>query len=514
LPKTGEINTRYQTIAKLTGIAENGGIETDNIPHLMNTASAPLCGKTNWQLPTLAQLSDLYFYPLNKTYFQYWHTDSTENNDHNFYLSRDIKSSSSYRCLALNGDAADCNRKAYNGALINRYLYIMISEPTKDVPDAPINGVVNDGIELNTFGWDYATGFNQNNQYEYSINAGLSWKEVTDNPQNINDNDLAEGDVQVRVKGRAEIFLPTGKALKSTKAFTPSIACSGYFNNGFCYNLVADEKSHIDALTHCTELGSGLLTKETDTDLFSVITNGLSLDNSKNYWLNETRNEDAYTFHYSNDKWKVDNFPEDRNKTYPFVCIKLKAVADAPSNGTVVDTTDINTFGWDYVSGYITPIDYEYSINTGKNWIDVTTNPQSLSDINLEIGDVQVRVKAKPQEYLPAGEILKSTQKFSSLKNCTGYFENGNCYTLATPPKNHTDASNHCLAEGAGMVSKDATVDFTQIANYLSLESKNKYWLKEIDSWGYGYSLRDSRGWGADYASIKSSISQPFICVK
>ncbi|PAJ72564.1 hypothetical protein CJF42_20645 [Pseudoalteromonas sp. NBT06-2] len=320
LPKNDDVNIRYNTVAKLTGVADDGGEETDNIPKLLNTAVSPLCGKTNWQLPTLAQLTQLYFYPLDKTYFQYWNIDSSDNNDINNYLSRDINSDKNV-CLELDGDSTYCARKNYNGAPQYKYLYMMVSEPTKATPDAPTNGVVVDTADNNSFAWNNVTGFTSYSDYEYSINAGTNWKDATANPQNLADLNLATGDVQVRVTAKPLEYLPAGKILQSEQAYTSLINCTGYFYNQVCYSLVTEQKNHDSATSHCTAEGSELISKDATVD-FNLMAAALSLQSGTNYWLKET---DYWSYGYSlrdSSGWKPDNALKHPSTNQSFICKK------------------------------------------------------------------------------------------------------------------------------------------------------------------------------------------------
>lgn len=64
----------------------------------------------------------------------------------------------------------------------------------------------------------------------------------------------------------------------------------------------------------------------------------------------------------------------------------------APTNGVVDDTA--NTFDFTYATGYTSNSDYQYSINSGGTYQDLTAKPISVGDVNLAIGAVRVRVKA------------------------------------------------------------------------------------------------------------------------
>jgi len=83
----------------------------------------------------------------------------------------------------------------------------------------------------------------------------------------------------------------------------------------------------------------------------------------------------------------------------------------APTNPTVDD--GFNTYGWTDVPGYSEPTDYEYSVNNGQTWKQVTANPQPVGDGEIRAGAVQVRVKSNEETGDPAGLPLKSNKDFT-----------------------------------------------------------------------------------------------------
>jgi hypothetical protein len=323
LPKTDDINSRYQTVAAITGLNDDGSVAADSIADNLNASAQPLCGKTNWQLPTLVQLQELYTSPLNHDFFQHWAVASDEYNDKDYYLARDINSSSNNLCLSISGSDSSCSRKSYNGAP-NQYTYMMISEPTKAVPAAPTNGIVVDTADINSFGWDYVTGYEKPTDYEFSINTGSSWNTVSANPQSLSDSNLSVGDVQVRVKAQPQAYVPTGDVLESAKEYISQGGCVGYQENGLCYSYVTQELDHDGAQAYCQNENSSLISKETPVS-WSALAQSFNLDDSKKYWLKEIdpgySGQYAYTFHYSGD-WAVYTNSQRRSKSNAFVCVQ------------------------------------------------------------------------------------------------------------------------------------------------------------------------------------------------
>ena len=101
--------------------------------------------------------------------------------------------------------------------------------------------------------------------------------------------------------------------------------------------------------------------------------------------------------------------PEAAPPTYAYE----KLVVPAAPTGPVVNN-EKKTFGWSYVPGYATPELYEYSTDSGKQWRQVTSNPQLLGTGNYPAGSVQVRLKANSEKKEAAGLPLLSTQDYEN----------------------------------------------------------------------------------------------------
>ncbi len=84
-------------------------------------------------------------------------------------------------------------------------------------------------------------------------------------------------------------------------------------------------------------------------------------------------------------------------------------VPDAPTNPVSDDAN--NTFAWDYVEGKTEASLYEYSIDGGKTFSDVTANPQPVPEQMIEPGELMVRLKATDTDV--AGMVLRNEARFS-----------------------------------------------------------------------------------------------------
>ncbi len=85
------------------------------------------------------------------------------------------------------------------------------------VAQAPSNPVVDD--KKDTFDWTYSSGSAIPELYEYSLDAGETWETVTEKPLYVGNENIAIGDVQVRMKAPdlADYVLP---AVSNDEAYT------------------------------------------------------------------------------------------------------------------------------------------------------------------------------------------------------------------------------------------------------------------------------------------------------
>ncbi|PKM78554.1 MAG: hypothetical protein CVU90_02110 [Firmicutes bacterium HGW-Firmicutes-15] len=91
---------------------------------------------------------------------------------------------------------------------------------------------------------------------------------------------------------------------------------------------------------------------------------------------------------------------------------------EAPTDPIVDDAND--SFAWTNTTGFENLSDYEYSLDSGANWLDCTNNPQSVGDVTLPAGTVGVRVKsavdpANGNAIRPVGTVLASDKPFNAL---------------------------------------------------------------------------------------------------
>ncbi|WNS41875.1 PA14 domain-containing protein [Paenibacillus sp. MMS20-IR301] len=145
-------------------------------------------------------------------------------------------------------------------------------------PSAPTAPVIDDA--RNTFGWTPVPGYTDAASYEYSLDAGLNWQQVTVNPQPISDGSYAAGMVQVRIKGDEAAGTPAGGALLSDKSFTLNDITDTYVIEGV---LKRENQLQVEVtLDHLTDYsGSAYVVFELLDGDTPLLINALPLKNSK-----------------------------------------------------------------------------------------------------------------------------------------------------------------------------------------------------------------------------------------
>ncbi len=242
------------------------------------------------------------------------------------------------------------------------------------------------------------------------------------------------------------------------------------------------------------------------------------------YWLSET--EAAYRFVFDIRTLEKSSYARSSSYEYSFRAVGTisGAIPDAlpvpvaPMNGVVDDIND--TFSWDYVVGFTSATDYEFSLDSGASWNPVVSLPLDVGDYLFEVGSIRVRVKAVDGNN-NTGLSLISTEAYTGAIGCFGVNAteiDGICYRYYAEEKNWSSAKAFCETDSASLVSKDYA-NFNNLGNNLALESSNRYWLLEEDHRysGYAYYLyNSSNNWQAinHSGTIGKSRSYSFICAK
>ncbi|EFP96033.1 DUF1566 domain-containing protein, partial [Vibrio caribbeanicus] len=264
---------------------------------------------------------------------------------------------------------------------------------TPPKPTAPVLLRADDGTDILEI--TLVQGFPRISDYE--INLGSGWSELTKNPVQIGNVDIASDTIQVRVKENSTNGRPAGRVLVVTQPFT------------------------WDA-------------NKPSSPTIPVV------DDAKNRfgWTNVSGFEDLVDYEFSTDGGKsfsdVSNKPQDltdSNFAIGDVCVRVRKMGgntagsllcndkpysvtpekpEAPTNGVIDDA--LNTFDWTWVSGFETIQDYEVRIEAG-NWQPIQTKPVQLEDRTYSNDTIEVRVKHNPINGREAGAILSNAQEFT-----------------------------------------------------------------------------------------------------
>ncbi|MEZ8099191.1 DUF1566 domain-containing protein [Vibrio bivalvicida] len=245
------------------------------------------------------------------------------------------------------------------------------------VPAAPTLLVVNDAN--NIFDWQHSAGFARLSDYEFTVDGGRTWHIVNAKPQKVADIAIAAGELKLRVREDLNAARPAGLTAKSAKPMT---------------------------VTPTAPSAPALLRVDDDADLFEI-QHVAGFDVLQNYQVNLGTGWQELT----SNPYVVGNVNIDANT----IRVRVKAnpidgrpvgaellitqaftkVVNKPASPTLPVVDDANNqFGWALVSGYQQPKLYELSLDGGQSFQAVTTNPQSIPDINYHAGKVCVRVKA------------------------------------------------------------------------------------------------------------------------
>lgn len=314
-----QVWSKHNTIVDNNADVKGSDIESTLNRLNSHNSDAGICGVTNWVIPTTEQFTamamdkslDFNHKDSGNTYGDYWLNEVDGSYRHVFDI-RKLEKHSSARYSS------------------NEYSFRALGTASGNIPAAlpiplaPTNGSVNDTD--NNFSWDNVEGYTAANTYEISVDAGKSWSDVTNNPQNVGDFLLPAGNVQVRVKANQGIN-NTGLTLSSLEAYTGATPCFGQGAteiDGKCYRLY-DEKNWGDAKQFCEDEGASLVSK--DFSDFNTLGSNLTLNASKNYWLLEPDGTSyAYHFykHYSGD-WRAITstiYSTSISNQYKFICVK------------------------------------------------------------------------------------------------------------------------------------------------------------------------------------------------
>nr|WP_216603092.1 DUF1566 domain-containing protein [Vibrio coralliilyticus] len=266
-------------------------------------------------------------------------------------------------------------------------------------PRAPRNGIVNDAAD--TFDWSLVTGFNNINDYEFSLDKGLTWQAVTVKPIDVGAQSKRVGDVQVRIAAKPDKSLASGTPLISAQAYT---------------------KTNVPAAPSALVIN--------DATNFFDWQNASGFENISDYeftldggstWqpaLNKPQNVADIAVPIGDLKLRV---KADESSGRPAgltvkSTVVMSVTPDAPVAPVLVSANDdSDILAWQNVVGFTSPSDYE--IDLGSGWQEVTANPYQIGNVTIAADTIKLRVKANPVDGRPSGQSLSVAEAFSKILN-------------------------------------------------------------------------------------------------
>ncbi|AXN34098.1 DUF1566 domain-containing protein [Vibrio coralliilyticus] len=264
-------------------------------------------------------------------------------------------------------------------------------------PVAPTLPVINDADNL--LNWTNVDGYPNAEQYEYSLDSGISYRPVTSKPQAIPDEAFKVGQVCVRIKASDDDAV--GENLCSDKVFTvtpstPSAPTNGLVNDALNtfnwdwvdgFNSDSDYEYRVDGAAWTTVQSKPLQLAD------------------KVYAVGSLEVRVKYD--------PVTGRPASPALSNTKALTKQPEAPAAPTGVVVDDTAD--TLDWTFVTGFTSLADYEWSMNQGTDWAPVLEKPVVVGDVAKSIDQVQVRVRANGENGMPAGAQASNDTAFTEL---------------------------------------------------------------------------------------------------
>lgn len=264
----------------------------------------------------------------------------------------------------------------------------------RDMAAAP-ELVVND--DQDWLSWSWVDDFSTAEAYEYSIDGGHSWVVATQKPIAIGNRNLAAGQVQLRV--RAGKDGGAGRIGRSPQAFSARLS-----------DIAAPSELQLNDIDD--EFSWSWVAGFERAEDYEI-----SLDGGAS-WTPATANPSAYhDLDLAPGQLQVRVSASTERLAGAAVVsssafTQLKTNIAAPTQLSVDDVN--NTLGWRAVSGYRSANLYELSVDGGYSWQAVSANPADVGDIDVAVGQAQLRVAAKAGVYA-AGAVASNSEAFHAL---------------------------------------------------------------------------------------------------
>ncbi len=264
------------------------------------------------------------------------------------------------------------------------------------VPAAPAWISVNNAI--NQFDWAFVDSFNELGLYEYSLDNGSSWTQVTEKPQDIPDLDIPVGHLKVRVAKDDSLGHPTGLSSASEQSMTvtpiqPAQPVLDFANDSTNQINWLWVNGYKDPSFYEINLGNGWQ----GVTALPYLVGNVSLP--------------ANTISVRVKSNALDARPAGVPLAISSVFTRSENQPIAPTSPIVDDAE--NTFAWTDVEGFTGSDFYEYSLDRGITFTPVTSNPQAIPDETFAKGQICVRVKAGTDPQHDPGEVLCSDKGYS-----------------------------------------------------------------------------------------------------
>ncbi len=265
-------------------------------------------------------------------------------------------------------------------------------------PVAPTMPIVDDAE--NSFAWTDVEGFTGSDDYEYSLDRGITFSPATSNPQTVPDEVFAKGKICVRVKAGTDPQHEAGETLCSDKPYTetplppeaPTAPITDDDNDTFDWTFVPGFSSNNDY--------------------------EIQIDSS-GHWLSVTHKpyqlgKEDYAMGSIIVRVKED-FQTGRpvgDELYNDVQFTAAPPTPRAPTGLVVNDTD-NTLDWTYFDEFTQPGYFEVTFDSGTTWATVTEKPITIGNIAKKAGEVQVRVRENPDTGMPHGVAASTSESFT-----------------------------------------------------------------------------------------------------
>ncbi len=240
--------------------------------------------------------------------------------------------------------------------------------------DAPAQLVVDDVND--TLNWQPVAGYPNAGDYQWRILGESGWRAITSRPLLVGDIAIAKGHLQLRVaesnaqRGGDIAFSPAAFTALDSAIGAPSALQVDDINNALSWTWVAGFEQAADYEYH---LGDGLWRRASANPLavgdVDVAKGALQLRVAAKAGLHragKTASSDA-AFH-----------------------AVVRNIA-APQGLLVDDIAD--TLNWQWVPGFAQPQDYQWSLDGGQNWSEVTQKPLPVGDRDIAANQLLLRVK-------------------------------------------------------------------------------------------------------------------------